>query len=75
MKKLKLELTPRQWNLIVTALFEYAGVCDQDSLNNDGTTSDLHKLSKDLIRCSREIWKQRLRLEKVEKRKKPRGDK
>jgi hypothetical protein len=67
--RIRLELTLRQWDLITTALYEYSYICEGESENHDGShVKGLYNLSKDLTRCSSELYKQRDRLNKRSKK-------
>lgn len=39
LKKIAAKLTSSQWDIVLTALFEYGYRCDDDADNNDGSRS------------------------------------
>jgi hypothetical protein len=49
--KFQLNLTDKQIELITTALYEYEGVCVQDSDLNGGPNTSLVNLARALERC------------------------
>lgn len=53
--KYALKLTSNQINLVTTALFEYAGVCWEDSDLNGGRNMALVRLAKDMTKTRHSI--------------------